>query len=131
MCHLDGLKAARSLLLWPSLWDRAWMTITKIIDVLHMRNHKDKLCKEKYNPAKFKEELPEANTKAAEQNFLWLSRFKKKVGDAQTHHVLPTPVLHFLLQPSMSTPNTSKAPVNKNSVPEHLEEFGEDECESD
>lgn len=77
MCHLDGLKAARRPLPWRAPWDKAWISISKIIDVLHMRNHKDKLCKEKYDPAPFKEELPQGNTMAAEQTFVWLSRFKK------------------------------------------------------
>ena len=77
MCHLDGLKAARNLLPWPSPWDKAWQSIRKVIDSLHIRNHKDKLCQQKYNPATLKEELPEGNTMAAEQTFVWLSRFKK------------------------------------------------------
>lgn len=77
MCHLDGLKAARNLLPWPSPWDKAWLSIRKVIDSLHIRNHKDKLCQQKYNPATLKEELPEGNTMAAEQTFVWLFRFKK------------------------------------------------------
>ena len=77
MCHLDGLKAAQSLLPWPSPWDKAWMSVRKIIDSLHIRNHKDKSCKEKYDPAILKEELPDGNTMAAEQTFVWLSRYKK------------------------------------------------------
>ncbi|KAJ7387582.1 hypothetical protein OS493_000916 [Desmophyllum pertusum] len=47
----------------------------KLIDSLHIRNHKDKSCKEKYSPATLKEEVPEGNTVAAEQTFVWLSRF--------------------------------------------------------
>ena len=53
------------------------MSIQKIIDSLHIRNHKDQSCKESYNPANLKKELPDGNTMAAEQTFVWLSRFKK------------------------------------------------------
>ena len=42
MCHLDGLQAAKNLLPWASPWDRAWISIKKIIDRLHISNHKDK-----------------------------------------------------------------------------------------
>ena len=49
----------------------------KIIDRLHISNHKDKKCKEKYDPSGLKEEIPNGNTMAAEQTFVWLSRFKK------------------------------------------------------
>ena len=51
MCHLDGLKAAKNPLPWAAPWDREWMSIQKIIDSLHIRNHKDQSCKESYNPA--------------------------------------------------------------------------------
>ncbi|XP_068688818.1 uncharacterized protein [Montipora foliosa] len=42
MCYmyLDGLKAAQALLPWPSPWDKAWMSVKKIIDSLHIRNVK-------------------------------------------------------------------------------------------
>ena len=96
MCHLDGLKAARNLLPWPSPWDRAWLSITKIIDSLHIRNHKDKSCQEKYSPATLKEELPEGNTMAAEQTFVWLSRFKKILcAMPKVHHLF---YLHRLMK---------------------------------
>ena len=96
MCHLDGLKAARNLLPWPSPWDKAWLSIRKVIDSLHIRNHKDKLCQEKYNPATLKEELPEGNTVAAEQTFVWLSRFKKILcAMPKVHHLF---YLHHLVK---------------------------------
>lgn len=77
MCHLDGLKAAENPLPWAAPWDRAWMFIQKMIDSLDIRNHKDQSCKESYNPANLKKELPDGNTMAAEQTFVWLSHFKK------------------------------------------------------
>ena len=77
MCHLVGLRAAKNLLPWCSPWDKAWMSVKKIIDRLHISNHKDKKCKEKYDPSTLKEEIPNGNTMAAEQTFVWLSHFKK------------------------------------------------------
>ena len=77
MCHLERLRAARNILPWLAPWDKAWMSIRKIIDSLHIRNHKDKTCQEKYDPHILKEEIPNGNTMAAEQTFVWLSRFKK------------------------------------------------------
>jgi len=88
MCHLNGLKAAQNLLPWLAPWDRAWMSVKKIIDSLHIRNHKDQSCREKYNPALRKDELPEGNTMAAEQTFVWLSRYKKIVcAMPKVHHL--------------------------------------------
>ena len=77
MCRLDGLRAARQELPWSAPWNNAWMSIQKIIDSLHIRNHKDSPCKENYDPSSLKKELPKGNTMAAEQTFVWLSRFKK------------------------------------------------------
>lgn len=88
MCHLDGLRAAKNLLPLPSPWDKAWISVNKIIDKLHIKNHKDNTCKEKYNPSGLKEEMPGANTMAAEQTFVWLSRFKKIL--------CPMPKIHHL-----------------------------------
>ena len=88
MCHLDGLRAAKNLLPWCSLWDKAWMSVKKIIDRLHISNHKDKKCKEKYDPSTLKEEIPNGNTMAAEQTFVWLSRFKKNLcAMPKVHHL--------------------------------------------
>ena len=35
-------KLQKNLLPWPSPWDRAWMSIQKIIGSLHIRNHEDR-----------------------------------------------------------------------------------------
>ena len=71
MCHLDGMRASKNPLPLPSPWDKAWTSISKIIDSLHISNHKDASCKEKYNPEKLKQEIPRGNTMAAEQTFVW------------------------------------------------------------
>ena len=54
-----------------------WKDVNKIIDTLHIRNHKDPGCKIKYSPKILKEEHPTYNTMSCEQTFVWLSRYKK------------------------------------------------------
>ena len=39
----------------------------KVIDNLHIWNHKEPLCQEVFSPATLKKELPEGNTVAIEQ----------------------------------------------------------------
>ena len=78
MCHVDGMKVTqRPILPFPAPYDTMWFKINKLIDSLHINNHKSEECRTKYNPAKVKEKLPDANTMAEEQTFTWLSRFKK------------------------------------------------------
>ena len=77
MCHVDSMNVAKKPLSFESPYDNSWLSINKIIDSLHIRNHKDPGCRDKYDPAKLKELLPDINTMAAEQTFVWLSRFKK------------------------------------------------------
>ena len=47
-----------------------------MVDTLHISNHKTPQCHVSYDPARVKEELPDANTMIAEQTFAWLSRYK-------------------------------------------------------
>ena len=64
MCHADGLKAAAKNLPFPAPLDKVWSSIVKVIDKLHIRNHKDAKCKTLYNP---EGKVPEGfNTMAAE-----------------------------------------------------------------
>ena len=77
MCHVDSLKISKKDLPFPAPFDKVWYTITKVIDRLHLRNHKDPRCKQLYNaedkiPSQFK-------TMACEQTFVWGSRLKKIV----------------------------------------------------
>ncbi|CAG2201585.1 unnamed protein product [Mytilus edulis] len=76
MCHLDCIKAPLNKL---------WKTIKKIVDRLHLQNHKDARCKVTYDPST----IPESyNTMIAEQTFSWFSRFKKIANSmTQTHHL--------------------------------------------
>ena len=79
MCNIDNLKAARGKLPLLSPYDELWAKITKIIDSLHIRNHKRASCKETYGEKlrHLKGKNPAFNTMAAEQVFVWLGRFKK------------------------------------------------------
>ena len=54
-----------------------WLDITKMIDSLHIKNHRDPQCKRKYDPSVLKEEHPGYNTMSCEQTFAWMSRYKK------------------------------------------------------
>ena len=88
MCHLDGLKAVKQSLPLPAPFDEMWIKIKKIIDSLHIRNHTDKRCKGLYLPENVKMNHPDFNTMAAEQTFVWLSRFKRiLVAMGKTHHL--------------------------------------------
>ncbi|XP_071125993.1 uncharacterized protein [Mytilus edulis] len=94
ICHLDKLKAAQQDLPLPSPLNKIWKLVTKIIDRLHIRNHKDKQCQQKYNPENVL--TKKHNTMAAEQLFSWASRFKKIVNMmTQSHHMF---YLHRMFQ---------------------------------
>ena len=75
MCHVDGMRVASRALPFPSPLDKVWQLVVKVIDKLHIRNHKDKKCKINYNPDG---KVPDGfNTMAAEQTFVWGSRLKR------------------------------------------------------
>ena len=87
MCHLDGLKAAQEDLPLPAPFHSVWSKVTKIIDSLHIKNHKDANCQRIYNPRHVKEANPGFNLMCAEQTFAWLSRFKRICSAMnKTHH---------------------------------------------
>lgn len=75
MCHVDSLKISKKNLPFPEPFDKAWHLVTKVIDRLHLRNHKNQKCKTLYNPDG---KIPsEFNTMSCEQTFVWASRMKK------------------------------------------------------
>ena len=77
MCHVDGLKVARVDLPFEDPLKKVWQCVVKVIDKLHIRNHKDEKCKTLYNPI---DKVPDGyNTMAAEQTFVWGSRFKRLI----------------------------------------------------
>ncbi|XP_055349073.1 uncharacterized protein LOC129595962 [Paramacrobiotus metropolitanus] len=83
MCNLCRLKALKEPLnhVLPEGYDNMFNIINKIVDGLHMSNHRREDCHVLYNPNKFSDVHPEVsrNTMAAEQTFSWLGRYRKQV----------------------------------------------------
>jgi len=87
MCHFNNLKVARKPLPLPGNFSNMWLDVKKIIDTLHIHNHKDERCRELYSPDHVKKENPQMNTMCYEQTFAWLSRYKRILSSmSKTHH---------------------------------------------
>ena len=77
MCRVHGLKVARVDLPFEDPWKKVWQCVVKVIDKLHILNHKDEKCKTMYKPI---DKVPSGyNIMAAEQTFVWGSRFKRLI----------------------------------------------------
>ena len=68
MYHLDNPVAKKSPPLL-GLQIYIWKDVSKTIDCLHIRNHKDERCKVKYDPEDIKRENPDFNTICCEKTF--------------------------------------------------------------
>ena len=79
MCNVCKMVCTKKPSPLEPPYDKMWLKITKVIDRLHLRNHKNKLCHELYNPEPLKEKYPNLNTPVAEQVFTWSARFKKNL----------------------------------------------------
>ena len=88
MCNVDRMRVARHPLPLKEPFHRLWLDVNKVIDLLHLKNHKDPKCKKEYNPEALKESLPKLNTPVAEQTFIWSARFKKILGAMPKTHFL-------------------------------------------
>lgn len=86
MCHLDTLRASKKVLPLVSPYDKMWQYVKKVIDRLHLQNHVDPACKQKYDPDKVLSKS--CNTMAAEQVNVWASRLKRIM--------TPMPYLHHM-----------------------------------
>ena len=77
MCNLARLGAARRPLKLPPPLNEMWLKVNKIIDGLHLANHKRRDCKKLFNPNRIVEMYPELkdtkNTIVAEQTFVCCS----------------------------------------------------------
>ena len=73
-CKLCGAHANLPL---PEPYDLLWLKITKVIDRLHLRNHKNELCHTLYSAEPLKAQYPDLNTMVAEQTFPSSARYKK------------------------------------------------------
>jgi hypothetical protein len=66
----------------PGKFKSMWKNVNKIIDGLHISNHKRGMCKTELHPKRFHEANPlltSINTMAAEQTFSWCGRYKKQL----------------------------------------------------
>ena len=79
ICNVDKLKVLRKPLPIEEPFPKIWQEVGKVIDPLHLSNHKNPECKIKYNFSKVKEELPDANLMVAEQTFSWLGKYRKSL----------------------------------------------------
>ena len=70
----------------PGEMANVWTKIGKVIDPLHIGNHKRDSCKELYPPSKVQEDYPEANLMIAKETFSWLGRFKKILNSMPKNH---------------------------------------------
>lgn len=67
----------------------------KVIDSLHIKNHKDEKCHQLYHPDKVHKINENINLMCAEQTFVWLSRYKRIMCSMnKTHHLF---FLHRLI----------------------------------
>ena len=86
MCNVDKMKAAKEALPLEAPYDKLWLSVTKVIDLLHLQNHKNEQCHKIFNPEVLKIKFPKLNTPVAEQTFIWASRFKKILGAMPKSH---------------------------------------------
>ena len=85
--HLPGSAPGFSYNFVISIIAHFAQSVTKVIDDLHIKNHRDDKCQAKYHPKKVKENHPDYNLMCAEQVFAWLSRFKRITCSMnKTHH---------------------------------------------
>ena len=88
MCNVGKMLIARQKLPLEAPYDRLWLEVNKVIDLLHIRNHIDLKCKEILNPNKLKQLYPQLNAPVAEHTFIWALRFKKILGAMPKSHFL-------------------------------------------
>ena len=91
MCNLDRLHMLRNKLPLEGALSDLWLDVNKVIDPLHLPNHKRPECHQLYNPDTLSDSFPEANLMVCEQVFCWLGRYKKILNSMpKAHH-------HFFL----------------------------------
>ena len=67
ICNLARLKLLKNPLPLDPPLDKMWTSINKIIDDLHLKNHRREACQELYNPSIVREVFPDVNLMTAEQ----------------------------------------------------------------
>lgn len=96
ICNVDRLKLLRGPLPIEEPFPKVWQEVGKVIDPLHLSNHKNPECQIKYNPSKVKEQIPDANLMVAEQTFSWLGKYRRSLNAMPKYHQLF--LLHRLVQ---------------------------------
>ena len=56
-------------------FSRVWLDVMKVIDPLHLSNHRRPDCKIKYNPQQVWDVQPNTNFMICEQTFSWLGMY--------------------------------------------------------
>ena len=85
VCNLSNMKLWREPLpikTFANLWQD---NLIKIIDSIHLHNHKRESCHKNFILKILKEKLPDGNTMICEQTFCWLGRFKKILNALPKH----------------------------------------------
>ena len=91
MFNFDRLHMLRNKLPLEGALSDLWLDVNKVIDPLHLPNHKRPECHQLYNPDTLSDSFPEANLMVCEQVFCWLGRYKKILNSMpKAHH-------HFFL----------------------------------
>ena len=85
VCNLSNMKLWREPLPIKSFANLWTENLIKIIDSIHLHNHKRESCHKDFNPKILKEKLPDGNTVICEQTFCWLGRFKRILNALPKH----------------------------------------------
>ncbi len=69
----------------PGKFATMWQKVQKMVDGLHISNHRREICETHFHPKRFKEANPDLmpNSMAAEQTFAWMGRYKKQICSLQ------------------------------------------------
>ena len=89
MCNVLRTKASKTPLNLPKPYDKMWLSITKLIDTFHVKNHVRKECQTTLHPRNFSTVHPELsyrNTQVGEQTFIYLGRFAKMFSSMTKRH---------------------------------------------
>ena len=81
ICNVDRLLMMRKPIPLSGHMSTFWSRITKVINNVHLGNHKRAECQESYNPEKIKNILPDANLMICEETYSWCGRYKKVRGN--------------------------------------------------
>ena len=88
MCNLCKMHAAKEDLPLPAPYHKMWLKVTKVIDRLHLRNHKNPSCRRIFSPEPLKERFPGLNTPVAEQAVTWSDLFKMRCHNPISYFII-------------------------------------------